>query len=258
MRGQVVRGVAGRRTEYRPVQSRIAASALPGDVSRGLAERFGFRTAYVADLDAIGGGEPGWDSYEAILAAGLALWLDAGIGDAARARRVAEFHRTKGGIARLVIGLESIAGPEALGQIAAACDPAWLVFSLDMKGGSPLTTAAAWRGRLPEEIAAAAVACGITSLILLDLAQVGMYQGAGTEALCTRLRQAYPQLQLIGGGGVRSIEDVRRLAEAGFDEVLVASALHDGRITVDELDAPREAEPRRRYPRPSLGTSNEG
>src|SRR6187431_505841 len=80
MYGQVVRGVAGRRSEYRPIQSQIAADARPATVARAFVERFGFETVYVADLDAIGGGAPDLISLEMIARAGLNLWVDAGVG----------------------------------------------------------------------------------------------------------------------------------------------------------------------------------
>jgi phosphoribosylformimino-5-aminoimidazole carboxamide ribotide isomerase len=234
MGGQVVRGVAGKRSEYRPVQSLITPTAQPSDVAAALAERFGFEEAYVADLDAIAGGEPDWNSYEVISTAGLKIWLDAGIGDISRARRLLEHDRAD--LARLIVGLESVSGPDVVTELVALCGAERLVFSLDLKAGVPLTSAVAWHGWPPEEIAAAAVVdSGITSMILLDLAQVGMYSGTGTESLCRALREQYPHLQLIGGGGVRSREDFARHAAAGFDRVLVASALHDGRLTRDDL-----------------------
>jgi phosphoribosylformimino-5-aminoimidazole carboxamide ribotide isomerase len=62
-----------------------------------------------------------------------------------------------------------------------------------------------------------------------------MYQGAGTERLCRTLRVRYPLVQLIGGGGVRTADDLNRLAAAGLDIVLVASALHDGHIAREDL-----------------------
>ena len=60
----------------------------------------------------------------------------------------------------------------------------------------------------------------------------GVSGGIGTEELCARLKRTYPEVQITAGGGVRGIDDVRRLVEIGVDRVLVASALHDGRITL--------------------------
>ena len=45
-----------------------------------------------------------------------------------------------------------------------------------------------------------------------------------------RVRRAVPDVALLAGGGVRGPEDLQRLADAGCDGALVATALHDGRL----------------------------
>ena len=84
--GQVVRGIAGRREEYRPIVSQLCADAWPASVARALVEQFGFAEVYVADLDAIAGRDPDWNSYRAIAACGLRLWVDAGLTGVERAQ----------------------------------------------------------------------------------------------------------------------------------------------------------------------------
>ena len=78
--GQVVRGVAGRRKEYRPIVSRIVSSAEPLAVARAFREQFGLRELYVADLDAIAGGPPDQATLVDLLDDGFQLWVDAGVG----------------------------------------------------------------------------------------------------------------------------------------------------------------------------------
>jgi len=53
MGGVVVRGIAGRRSEYRPIVSRLTASTDPGDVAEAFRQHFGFDQLYLADLDAL-------------------------------------------------------------------------------------------------------------------------------------------------------------------------------------------------------------
>jgi phosphoribosylformimino-5-aminoimidazole carboxamide ribotide isomerase len=233
--GQVVRGVAGRRKEYRPVQSRLCDSAQPADVARAMVGRFGFNEAYVADLDAIAGRAPDWAAYDAIAEAGLRLWIDAGIGSVKQAEQLLGWDRDRRRLARLVAGLESIPTPDDMPDLMSVCGSERVVFSLDLKAGKPLTSSSAWQGQAAEEIAELVIARGVRNMILLDLANVGMYEGTGTEALCRTLRERFPQVQFIGGGGVRSRADVERLCAAGFERVLVASALHDGRIAPEEI-----------------------
>jgi hypothetical protein len=71
---------------------------------------------------------------------------------------------------------------------------------------------------------------------VLDLARVG--SGAGPDiALVGELCARFPELELLAGGGVRDVADLRALAEAGAAGALVATALHGGAIGPDELRA---------------------
>jgi phosphoribosylformimino-5-aminoimidazole carboxamide ribotide isomerase len=224
MHGLVVRGVAGRRDEYLPLVSPLAGSAEPLAIARAFRTHFGFEEIYVADLDAILGHQPAGELYESLQADGFRLWIDAGLNDAddAKLDAVSDVHR-------VIVGLETVAGPDALQRLLARVGPDRLVFSLDLKGGQPLARAE-WGGTDPWAIAERGRTIGMKRLLILDLADVGMGQGVRTEAFCTRLRQTDPQIEIIAGGGVRGIGDVQRLVSLGVDRVLVASALHDGRI----------------------------
>lgn len=235
--GLVVRGVAGRRKEYRPVESRIAADARPTTVAAAFVERLALYETYVADLDAIGGAEPDWEAYHAIAGSGLRLWVDAGATESDRAERLARFSHDGQPLARIIAGLESLDGPGRLAEIVAAVGPERTVFSLDLKQGQPLLSATArgWTGMSAQEIAGAAAECGVRSLIVLDLARVGVGSGVGTEELCRAIHDRWPAVELIGGGGVRSVDDLRSLHAAGCRAALVASALHDERLTAADL-----------------------
>jgi phosphoribosylformimino-5-aminoimidazole carboxamide ribotide isomerase len=235
--GVVVRGVAGRRDEYRPIESRLCEGSAVGDVARALRQTFACNTCYLADLDAIAGGEPSLLLYDEVVATGMCVWLDAGTGTLAAARRVARYFTDRNVAGRVVVGLESVADEAALRSIVEAVGTPCVVFSLDLKQGLPLTDSPGWAGRTPVPIAAAAIAAGIGSLIVLDLAGVGVGQGVPTLDLCRRLRAEHPDLEIVTGGGVRGIADLEAIRDAGCDGTLVASALHDGRISPEDLKA---------------------
>lgn len=229
MQGQIVRGIAGRREDYRPIVSKLVDSAEPLAVALALRAQFGFSECYLADLDAIRGALPDLGTYQQLQGAGFRLWIDAGV-------RTHKDRTLKmlivANVAGIVVGLESIESPEDLGRTIARVGSERVVFSLDLNAGRPLGHTEAWRTDDPFTIAARAIRqLGVRRLIVLDLARVGVGQGTGTEELCARLREAFPEVRLIAGGGVGSIAEVRRLAASGIDQVLVASALHDGRIT---------------------------
>jgi phosphoribosylformimino-5-aminoimidazole carboxamide ribotide isomerase len=225
MGGQVVRGVAGRRCEYRPIVSRLTTSSRPREVARAFQANFGLNELYLADLDAIAGADPAFSVYADLKNHGFRLWIDAGTRTEERVRLLAAV-----GVERIILGLESVGGPDILARMQAAFGDR-IVFSLDLKEGAPLGDAGAWGTSDAYLIAAKAVALGVGRLIVLDLARVGVGAGVGTEDLCARLAAAHPHLELIVGGGVRGAEDLRRLAKCGVRTALAASALHDGHLT---------------------------
>jgi phosphoribosylformimino-5-aminoimidazole carboxamide ribotide isomerase len=235
--GQVVRGVGGRRHEYRPVETVLTGDASPAGIARAFAARFGFEEVYVADLDAIAGADPNWQTYQAIARCGSRLWVDAGAGTLERARQLASFDGAS--IATIVIGLETLEAPGELAAIVAACGAQRVAFSLDLKDGRPITRIPSWQDVAPEQMAAAAAQAGVRKMIVLDLAHVGEGRGPGAADLCRRLHERLPEVELIGGGGVRGAADCRILAGAGCQGVLVASALHDGRLTAADLQTLR-------------------
>jgi phosphoribosylformimino-5-aminoimidazole carboxamide ribotide isomerase len=236
MGGQVVRGVGGRRDEYRAITSIFAPDAQPASIADGLASA-GFRETYVADLDAIAGSEPAWSIYAELVRSGLDLWVDAGLSTAEEAQAIARFEVDGRALAAIVAGLESLPDPNSLAAILAAVGPQRLIFSLDLRAGVPLIRSQAWEHLSPLQIATIGLRMGVQRMIVLDLAKVGMGHGVGTEPLCRAIRSLAPAMQIIAGGGVRSADDLRVLKAAGCNAALVASALHDGRLTPSDLNA---------------------
>src|SRR5262249_2853306 len=136
-------------------------------------------------------------------------------------------------LATIVAGLETLSSDAMLEELISLVGPDRLVFSLDLLEGRPLlnTKIAAWQSLDPLAIAQRAIEVGVTRMIVLDLAQVGTGGGTSTNDLCRQLKRLRPNLEITSGGGVRGPADLELLAEAGCDFALVASALHDGRIT---------------------------
>lgn len=224
--GVVVHGIGGRRAEYRPITSALCRDPSPGSVAAAFHDKLGCDDCYVADLDAIAGAPPNIAVYDAIVDAGLQPWLDAGTGDAAQAAEVARWLEHCAPRGRIVVGLESLGSISTLAAITAAVGAARVVFSLDLRAGKPITAIPSLAALSPFDLAAAAIEAGVRSIIVLDLASVGMAGGVPTLDLCRALRARYPQLELSSGGGVRSREDLHALEAAGCDRALVATVLH--------------------------------
>jgi HisA/HisF family protein len=237
--GRAVHARGGRREHYAPVREVAGLPIDPGDalaLAHGYTERLGLTELYAADLDSIRGAAPQDTVIAGLAALGAPLWLDAGVSTVDRARHALDL-----GAAGVVVGLETLAAFDALTSICAAIGGDRVAFSLDVRDGEPVVAAAASLRHEPVDLLAArAAGSGVGSVIVIDLARVGGGQGLDM-ALIARVRDAVPSLTLLAGGGVRGPDDVRRLAAAGCDGVLVATALHDGRIGAAEIRGCLEA-----------------
>jgi phosphoribosylformimino-5-aminoimidazole carboxamide ribotide isomerase len=133
-------------------------------------------------------------------------------------------------VARIIAGLETLTGPHVLAEICREFRDQ-TIFSLDLHSGRPLGVGRRWRTDA-WAVLEQAIAAGVGSVLLLDLTRVGMRSGTGTEELCSRLSAAYPQVEIIAGGGIRNADDLKRLEGIGVSVVLMATALHDGSFTL--------------------------
>lgn len=226
-RGLAVHAIGGDRTHYAPARSVLHDGADPVGLARAYRDSLGLRDLYLADLDAIAGGPPALPLSREIAELGLSLWIDAGLRDGSG---VADLIGS--GASMVVAGSETLRGPEGLAEALALASADRLVFSLDLRDGSPiLASGAVWGTVDPGEIARIALGMGVRRILLLDLARVGSGMGVGTAGLV----ETRSDLELYAGGGVAGLEDLQVLRRAGFAGVLVGSALQDGRIGAEEI-----------------------
>ena len=234
--GRAVRGRSGERARYRPVGS-LLAGPLAGDLSDPAALLAAYRaalrpdTVYIADLDRITGRDDNDAVLEELLASAPEvrfLW-DGGFSDAASIARV-----PRDGRIVPVIGTETLQSieelrppdrPRALGRA---------VLSLDLRAGGVVSRSAVLASLREEDVLRWARLGGFRSVILLLLDRVGTSCGLPRDRL-HRLRRAAPRLDLLVGGGIASIHDLLHLRDAGFSGALLATALHDGLISPEEL-----------------------
>jgi phosphoribosylformimino-5-aminoimidazole carboxamide ribotide isomerase len=179
---------------------------------------------YVADLDAITGNGDNFRIIQNLRHRhpALQLWVDAGIQDRDDYQRLQE---NELGVA--VIGSETLRDTSLLQQIGTPLHDG-TVLSLDFRGQTFLgpdgldTTPGLWPRKL----------------ILMTLARVGGLQGPAMSRV-KRTVDLAPEHRIYAAGGVRDAADLQQLQAAGASGVLLASALHSGRLDSPHLDAYR-------------------
>jgi phosphoribosylformimino-5-aminoimidazole carboxamide ribotide isomerase len=217
--GQVVHARGGERNAYRAIESSLTTDTGPLAVVEALLRLHPFISLYVADLDAIEGRSGHDAQLEALRVAfpDLHLWVDNGLYSEADCK--AWLAR---GLGDLVIGSESQGDAGLLEALSDASGR--LLLSLDFKGeiflGPPdlQSDPKHWPPRV----------------IAMTLARVGGQRGPDVDRLRSLVARA-PGHRVFAAGGVRGLADLECVARIGAAGALVASALHDGRITGPQL-----------------------
>ncbi len=235
-----MRARAGRRELYAPVETVAGTPIEPGNalaLARAYLDRLELTELYVADLDAILGRGPQDSVVRPLAELGVPLWLDAGGSSVDSVRRGIDL-----GAASVVVGLETLPSFDALRNICDAVGGERIAFSLDLRNGKPIVASSASDvlrdGGPVVRFAVKAARTGVASVIVLDLARVGMSRGLDFHLIST-VRATLPGLTLVAGGGIRGLADVKRLATIGCDGALAATALQDGRLRAAEIASAR-------------------
>jgi phosphoribosylformimino-5-aminoimidazole carboxamide ribotide isomerase len=225
--GRAVHAVRGERQNYRPVRG-----GDPLWLARAFRSELGLDELYVADLDAIGG-EAAQGASIGDLAREARVMVDAGVSEPHRARSLLDV-----GAHRVVVGTETLTGPDALDRLLAELPEGAVILSVDLREGRTLSPHPQLAGLPALDAVARLRLTGLREAIVLDLARVGT--GAGPDVdLIAELHAAFGDLELLVGGGVRDAADLRALGDAGAAGALVATALHRGVIGRRELAALR-------------------
>ncbi|HKH82241.1 MAG TPA: HisA/HisF-related TIM barrel protein [Gemmatimonadales bacterium] len=237
--GVAVYAQAGDRSKYGPLTSDLVPEH-PGDpvaLLRAFHSGLGVHKCYIADLDAIQGG-----ALQRALLRQLAefhtgfagaLMVDAGTNHSGGALEVLSC-----GASEVVVGLETLHAFTDLAGIVQVVGASRLVFSLDLRLGTPVLHPAMQdaAGTRPDVLSLAeqATSAGVTTLLLLDLGRIGT--GCGVDlGIVKALRQRYPKTRLLAGGGVLTRRDLELMRDAGCDGALIASAIHSGRVTATDV-----------------------
>ena len=143
------------------------------------------------------------------------------------------------GVARCVLGSLSVTEPDTVRAWLTRFGGERIVLALDVKldGDRPMITTHGWTRdstvTLFECIDIFAEA-GLQHVLCTDVSRDGAMVGPNVEFYASVMRR-YPQLALQASGGVRNIQDLRSLREAGIPAAITGRALLDGAITTEEM-----------------------
>jgi phosphoribosylformimino-5-aminoimidazole carboxamide ribotide isomerase len=216
LNGAVVHAVRGDRSHYGPIAgfSRIASTSEP----LGILHELRPREVYVADLNLLMGRGDNLAVIKQISSLTKTM-ADTGISKASDLDRLPSSVST-------VLGTETA----SLQLMQAAASKYGIIVSIDMKKRKVLARDPRLAGQTPLQLLKSLNDLKLEGVILLELDRVGT--SAGLDIPFLEEAGAAAEHPLILGGGVKGEEDLSALEEMGFSGALLATALHNGRISV--------------------------
>lgn len=189
----------------------------------------GARRLHLVDLDGAAHGEPvNLGAIERILhVVDIPCQLGGGIRTQSWIERLLQL-----GIRRLVVGTAAVENPEWFTQMAYQF-PGRLVLGIDARDG--WVAVAGWQrtSRIPAlQLAQQFAHLPLAGIVYTDIATDGMLSGPNLEAMAA-MKAAVP-LPVIASGGIKSPQDVAKLAAAGLAGCIIGRALYEKCLTLQE------------------------
>lgn len=219
MNGEVVHAKHGNRHQYLPIKSVLTNSSNPLEVAQALLALYPFKQLYIADINAIQKNGNHADTILEISAKfpALIIWLDAGLDEADALKNWQNKN------IEVILGSESLKSlPQYHALLSASQHQA--ILSLDYKGD-------VFQG-IPELINSPN--WWPNNLIMMTLNKVGSGTGPDLQKL-SAIKKLSAKSCVYAAGGIRNSADLERLLELGIDGALVASALHSGALSHQQI-----------------------
>ncbi|HEX3187143.1 MAG TPA: 1-(5-phosphoribosyl)-5-[(5-phosphoribosylamino)methylideneamino]imidazole-4-carboxamide isomerase [Pyrinomonadaceae bacterium] len=224
--GSCVRLVQGRKTDV------TIYDEDPVHVAKQFADA-GARMIHVVDLDGAfrGGESPNRAVVKKIVAAVNAdVEFGGGVRSADDVRQLCD-----AGVARVVLGTLAVESPQLLKKLAAEFSETICV-GIDAREGHVMTRGWESGTRISAlNLAQSVAAQGVQRIIYTDISRDGMLTGPSIEQTVAVARAA--NVRVTASGGVSSLEDIKRLRDAGeplLDSVIVGKALYELKFKLED------------------------
>lgn len=217
--GKVVHARGGVRSQYPILQSVLTSHSDPLRVIIDVLAWQPFSTIYIADLDAILQQQANTALYKLLVEQfpDVTFFLDAGIHSKVSWEYFLDYPNIKP-----VIGSETL---EDIRWLSDSGIQQKSILSLDFQHGQFLGD----QSLLEQPVVWA------ENIIAMNIDHIGAHSGPDFELLSSLQRKVINS-HIIAAGGVRSEQDLIDLELQGIQSVLIASALHDGRITQRSME----------------------
>jgi phosphoribosylformimino-5-aminoimidazole carboxamide ribotide isomerase len=182
----------------------------------------GASLVHVVDLAGARKGRPDPALWEAMAGGGVVFQVGGGIRTAAVAAAALD-----AGAERVVLGTAAVWDPDVLGAIDRIDR---VVAAVDVRDGRAMGAGWLDAGRPLADVLEELAGRGVPTVLVTGIGRDGTMEGPEMD-LMERVA-ADSRFGIIASGGVGDLEDLRRVADAGCEAVIVGRALYESRFTL--------------------------
>ena len=195
-------------------------------------EKYGFTHLHMVDLDGAKKKTPVHLEMLRAVSAATNLFIDysGGIRNAQQARQVFEK-----GASAITIGSMAANDTETTEAILKEHGPEKVILGADVK--NEFIATAGWLEQSDKDIFTFLefwLGKGFSKVMITDVSKDGMMQGPSVE-LYRKVIERFPDIRLIGSGGIATMEDIYQLEDLGCYGAITGKALYEGKLGDKEL-----------------------
>lgn len=139
------------------------------------------------------------------------------------------------GADRVIIGSLSVQNKKEFEYILDRHNPGRVVIAADVK--DEMIAVKGWTEQTSLSLSDHIRYCmskGVETFLCTDISRDGMLSGTNTE-LYKKILNDFPGIKLIASGGIKDINDVRKVSELNPYGVVIGKAIYENKISLEEL-----------------------
>lgn len=197
-----------------------------------LYEQTGFKWLHMVDLAGSKTGEmTALDILKEIRSkTSLRIEFGGGVRDRESARRIID-----SGADRVIIGSLSVRNKPAFESIIAELSPEKIIVAADVK--DEMIAVSGWTEQTGVSLYEHIEYCtgaGVDTFLCTDISKDGLLTGTNT-GLYEKILERYPSIKLIASGGIKDLDDVKKVGKLNVYGVVVGRAIYENKINIKEL-----------------------
>ena len=192
----------------------------------------GFDFIHIVDLDgALNGKRVNIKIIDEIINLGINVQLGGGIRSISDIKNLIDI-----GVQRVIVSTAAIENDNFLSEVLNKINEKNITLALDFRviNGIPFLASKGWTFQTKINLYEFIKNNMIENILATDINKDGLLSGPNLK-IYKEMKKLFPDLNIIGSGGISSLEDIDSLSKIHINECVVGKAIYENKISLEEL-----------------------